>query len=63
MPTPRYRNERERNYAEDNKRRIESDTSDSERSSQSGNLPDGGRAVAAMTGKRKNLRDSVGGGV
>ena len=34
MPTPRYRNG-ERNYAEDNKRRIESD-SDSERSSLGG---------------------------
>ena len=64
MPTPRYRNERERNYTEDNKRRIESDTSDSERSGQGGTVPSSG--VAALANKKrgaKGLRESVGGGV
>ncbi len=67
MPTPRYRNERERNYAEDNKRRVESD-SDSERSSLGGgDLPMGaalgGCEVVRLAGASKNFRASVGGGV
>ena len=64
MPTPRYRNERERNYAEDNKRRIESD-SDSERSSLGGGeaVHDSAIAGRVRSNGAESLRESVGGGV
>ena len=59
MPTPRYRNEKERNYLAENLRKAgesSASESDSERSSNGGG---GGIALS----RKSAVRQSVGGGV
>ena len=66
MPTPRYRNERERNYNEENRVKLESDSETSQcssRSSASGHPSSPQRLGAKLKRRDVGVRESVGGGV